>query len=145
MQLCTTLDRLEEERSSAEVRADNAMRQLTAVRSELAARQDELDQMKGQRDMLTAALTEWGEWHRDLVWRLVQTLEVQRAWLTAVDPALDFDVSLVSSTGGHMHVTGAEKAPNASVGWGGTGCENPVSLIVRLESMAAEGQLVREG
>ena len=143
MQLCTTLGRLEEERSSAEARADDAKRQLASKRTELAALQDELDQIKGQRDVLTAALTEWGEWHRDLALRLVQTLEVQRAWLTAVDPALDSNVNLVSLTGGQMPMTDADKA--SSVELGVTGSENPVSLIVRLESMATEGKLVREG
>ena len=145
-QLCTTLDRLEAERSSAEARADNVRRQLTAARAELAALQDELDRIKGQRDGLTAALTEWGEWRGDLARRMAQALEAQRAWFATVDPLvlLDSDAGPVSCTGSYLPAVSGTERVQATTRTD-SAAENPVSVIVRLESMAVAGKLVCGG
>jgi hypothetical protein len=142
-QLCATLDRLEAERLSAEVRAEDAIQQFTAVRQNLIVLQQELDLTKAQRDGLVAALTEWAEWRGNLARRLVQTLEVQRAWLATVDQTLllDLDVGTVSCVDGHLHVTASEEVPRSAREGGGG--DDTVTVIVRLESMAVAGKLVR--
>ena len=119
------------------------MQQFTAVRQNLVVLQHELDLTKAQRDRLAAALTEWAKWRENLARRLVQTLEAQRAWLATVDQTLllDFDVGTVSCVDGHLHVTASEEVSlSAREGGGG---DDTGTAIVRLESMAVAGKLVR--